>query len=86
MCEPCPAGIGKGRDNTTRTISDEVLELQREAKQFDPPDFRIVAGQAVIDRSPEEESQHLAVLDDFIGNGSRYGWRRGGNRNSTTSS
>src|SRR5450830_504208 len=68
LCEPCPACAGKGQVKTSRTICYEILrELLREAKQFNPREFRILASQEVIDLFLEEESQHLAMLGDFIG-------------------
>ena len=68
LCEPCPACSGKGQVKTPRTIAYEILrELLREAKQFNPREFRIMASQVVIDMFLEEESQHLAMLGDFIG-------------------
>jgi ribonuclease G len=68
LCEPCPACSGKGQVKTSRTICYEILrELLREAKQFNPREFRILASQEVVDMFLEEESQHLAMLGDFIG-------------------
>ncbi len=68
LCEPCPACDGKGQVKTARTICYEILrELLREAKQFNPREFRIMASQVVVDMFLEEESQHLAMLGDFIG-------------------
>lgn len=68
LCEPCPACSGKGQVKTARTICYEILrELTREAKQFNPREFRILASQVVIDMFLEEESQHLAMLSAFIG-------------------
>jgi ribonuclease G len=68
LCEPCPACSGKGQVKTPRTVAYEILrELLREAKQFNPREFRIMASQVVIDMFLEEESQHLAMLGDFIG-------------------
>ncbi len=68
LCEPCPACGGKGQVKTSRTICYEILrELLREAKQFNPREFRILASQEVVDLFLEEESQHLALLGDFIG-------------------
>jgi ribonuclease G len=68
LCETCPACAGKGQLKTARTMCYEILrELMREAKQFDPREFRILASQLVIDMFLEEESQHLAMLSDFIG-------------------
>jgi ribonuclease G len=68
LCEPCPACDGKGQVKTARTVCYEILrELLREARQFNPREFRILASQVVIDMFLEEESQHLAMLGDFIG-------------------
>ena len=68
LCETCPACSGKGQVMTARTICYEILrELLREAKQFNPREFRIMASQVVVDMFLEEESQHLAMLGDFIG-------------------
>ncbi|HEY8608925.1 MAG TPA: ribonuclease G [Noviherbaspirillum sp.] len=68
LCEVCPACSGKGQVKTARTICYEILrELLREAKQFNPREFRILAAQVVVDMFLEEESQHLAMLGDFIG-------------------
>jgi len=68
LCEPCPACAGKGEVKTARTICYEILrELLREAKQFNPREFRILASQVVVDMFLEEESQHLAMLGDFVG-------------------
>ena len=68
LCETCPACDGKGQVKTARTICYEILrELLREAKQFNPREFRILASQMVVDLFLEEESQHLAMLGDFIG-------------------
>jgi ribonuclease G len=67
LCEPCPACDGKGQVKTARTVCYEILrELLREAKQFNPREFRILASQVVVDMFLEEESQHLAMLGDFI--------------------
>ncbi|NMM36430.1 MAG: ribonuclease G [Glaciimonas sp.] len=67
LCESCPACGGKGEVKTARTICYEILrELLREAKQFNPREFRVLASQIVIDMFLEEESQHLAMLGDFI--------------------
>ncbi len=68
LCETCPACTGKGMVKTARTVCYEILrELLREAKQFNPREFRILASQIVVDMFLEEESQHLAMLGDFIG-------------------
>jgi ribonuclease G len=53
---------------TARTVCYEILrEILREARQFNPREFRILGSQSVIDLFLEEESQSLAMLGDFIG-------------------
>lgn len=67
LCEPCPTCQSRGTVRTPRTLCYEILrEILREARQFDPKEFRIVASQDVIDLFLEEESQHLAMLGDFV--------------------
>ncbi len=67
LCEPCPACTGRGVLKTARTVCYEVLrEILREARQFNPREFRILASQPVIDMFLEEESPSLAMLSDFI--------------------
>ena len=68
LLEPCPTCEGKGQVKTARTVCYEILrEIQREARQFNPREFRIVASQDVIDLFLEEEAQPLAALGDLIG-------------------
>ena len=68
LCEPCPACTGKGNVKTARSICYEVLrEILREARQFNPREFRVVASPKVVEMFLDEESQHLASLSDFIG-------------------
>ena len=68
LCEPCPTCDGRGQVKTARTVCYDILrEILREARQFDPKEFRIVATPAVIDMLLDEESTHLAGLSDFIG-------------------
>lgn len=68
LCEPCPTCQSRGNVRTSRSIAYEILrEILREARQFNPKEFRILASQAVIDLFLEEESQHLAMLGDFVG-------------------
>jgi ribonuclease G len=67
LCEPCPSCQGKGIVKTPRSVVYDILrEILREARQFNPREFRIVATAAVIDLLLEDESQHLAGLSDFI--------------------
>ena len=71
-CDPCVTWRSPGARIAspylarafTRTVRREIL---REARQFNPREFRVLAHQKVIDKLSEEESQHLAGLSDFIG-------------------
>ncbi|MHB1200962.1 MAG: ribonuclease G [Polaromonas sp.] len=68
LCEPCSACTGKGVVKTARSVSYDILrEILREARQFNPREFRVVASPQVIEFFLDEESQHLASLSDFIG-------------------
>lgn len=68
LCEPCPTCQGVGEIKTARSICYEILrEVLREARQFNPREFRVVASPKVVELFLDEESQHLAGLSDFIG-------------------
>jgi len=68
LCEPCGTCGGKGVLRTARTVAYDIMrEVQRESRQFNPREFRILASQSVIDLFLEEESQHLAALGDAVG-------------------
>ena len=68
LCEPCSACSGKGVVKTPRSVTYDILrEILREARQFNPREFRVVASPKVIELFLDEESQHLAGLSDFIG-------------------
>lgn len=68
LCEPCSACMGKGVVKTARSIGYDILrEILREARQFNPREFRVIASPKVIELFLDEESQHLAGLSDFIG-------------------
>lgn len=68
LCEPCPTCEGKGQVKTPRSVCYDILrEILREARQFNPREFRVVAAPAVVEMLLDEESQHLAGLSDFIG-------------------
>jgi ribonuclease G len=68
LCEPCAACAGKGTVRTARTVAYDILrEILREARQFNPREYRVVAAPQVIELFLDEESQHLAGLSDFIG-------------------
>jgi ribonuclease G len=68
LSENCPACEGKGRVKTARSVCYDILrEILREARAFNPREFRVVASPKVIELFLDEESQHLAGLSDFIG-------------------
>jgi ribonuclease G len=68
LCEPCEACQGKGTVKTARSVAYDILrEILREARQFNPREYRVVAAPKVIELFLDEESQHLAGLSDFIG-------------------
>jgi ribonuclease G len=68
LCEPCPTCQGRGEVKTPQTICYEILrELVRESRQFEAREYRVLASQKVIDMFLDEESQSLAMLEEFIG-------------------
>ena len=68
LCEPCPTCQGRGQVKTARTACYDILrEILREARQFSPKEFRVIASAAVVEMLLDEESVHLAGLSEFIG-------------------
>jgi ribonuclease G len=68
LCEPCAECQGKGTVKTVRTVVYDIFrEILREARQFNPREFRIVASPKVIELFLDEERQHLEGLSSFIG-------------------
>ncbi len=68
LCEPCAVCAGKGIVKTPRSVAYDIFrEILREARQFNPREFRVVASPKVIELFLDEESQHLAGLSEFIG-------------------
>ena len=68
LCEPCPHCQGAGQLQTARSVAYNILrEILREARQFNPREYRIVASPKVVELFLDEESQYLAGLSDFIG-------------------
>jgi len=48
-------------------VYDIFREILREARQFNPREFRVIASPKVIELCLDEESHHLAGLSEFIG-------------------
>jgi len=68
LCEPCPTCQGRGQIKTARSVCYDILrEILREARQFSPKEFRVIASAAVVEMLLDEESVHLAGLSEFIG-------------------
>jgi ribonuclease G len=68
LCQPCPTCQGRGQVKTARSVCYDILrEILREARQFNPKEFRVVASPAVVEMLLDEESVHLAGLSEFIG-------------------
>lgn len=67
LCEPCPICHGRGFVKAVETVAYEIFrEIIREARQFDPEQFLVLASQEVVDLLMEDESSSLAELVDFI--------------------
>ena len=68
LCEPCPTCQGRGQIKTARSVCYDILrEILREARQFNPKEFRVVGSAAVVEMLLDEESVHLVGLSEFIG-------------------
>ncbi|MFP5465918.1 MAG: ribonuclease G [Gammaproteobacteria bacterium] len=68
LSEPCASCGGKGQVKTARSVCYDILrEILREARAFNPREFRVIASAQVVELFLDEESQHLAGLSDFIG-------------------
>jgi ribonuclease G len=68
LCEPCPTCQGRGQVKTARSVCYDILrEILREARQFSPKEFRVIASATVVEMLLDEESTHLAGLSEFIG-------------------
>ena len=68
LCEPCPTCQGRGEVKSARSVCHDILrEILREARQFDPKEFRVVASATVVEMLLDEEGTHLATLSEFIG-------------------
>ena len=68
LCEPCATCQGRGEVKTARSVCYDILrEILREARQFNPKEFRVIASAAVVEMLLDEEGAHLAGLSEFIG-------------------
>jgi ribonuclease G len=68
LCQPCPVCEGKGRLKSAETTCYEIFrDVLREARTFECEKFLVLAAQVVIDRLLDEESSHVADLEEFVG-------------------
>ena len=68
LSEACEACGGKGHVKTARSVCYDILrEILREARAFNPREFRVVASPKVVELFLDEERAHLAGLSEFIG-------------------
>ena len=68
LCQPCPTCESRGQVKTARSVCYDILrEILREARQFAPKEFRVVASASVVEMLLDEESVHLVGLSEFIG-------------------
>ena len=68
LCEPCPLCDGRGSIKTAETICYEIFrELLREARQYSPRQFVVLAAPEVVDVMLDQEANSVAQLEAFIG-------------------
>ncbi len=68
LCESCASCHGTGMSKTPETVCYEIFrEILRAARAFDTDTYLVLASQAVIDRMLDQEADHLAELEEFIG-------------------
>jgi ribonuclease G len=68
LCESCPICDGRGIVKTAETVCYEIFrEIMRDARAYENATLMVLAAQAVVDRLLDEESAHLADLEEFIG-------------------
>lgn len=68
MTQDCPTCNCEGRVLTAQALCYEIMrEIARMARQFNPKEFRILAGPEVIERFLEEDAEFLNALTEEIG-------------------
>jgi ribonuclease G len=68
LCETCNVCKGRGTIKSAETICYEVFrEILREARAYENRSFLVLAAATVIDRLLDEDSAHVADLEEFIG-------------------
>lgn len=73
LCETCCVCDGRGSLKTAETVCFEIFrEILREERAYENGSYLILASQSVIDRLLDEDSTHVADLEDFIAKTIRF--------------
>jgi ribonuclease G len=68
LCEDCTTCGGRGVIKTAETLCYEIFrEIIRDARAYENDSLMVLAAQPVVDRLLDEESAHLADLQEFVG-------------------
>jgi ribonuclease G len=68
LCEECPVCQGRAVVKTAETVCYEIFrEIMRDARAYENDTLMVLAAQSVVDRLLDEESAHLADLEEFVG-------------------
>lgn len=67
LCEPCPTCNGRGTLKTAETVCYEIFrEILRAVRAYECEGYLVLAAEEVIDRLLDEESNHVADLEEYI--------------------
>jgi len=73
LCEPCVSCQGRGSLKTPQTVCYEIFrDILRQERAYASANYLVMASQSVVDRILDEESPHVADLEDFIGKTIRF--------------
>jgi ribonuclease G len=68
LCEGCPVCQGRGVLKTVETVCYDIFrEIVRDARICDNTELLVLAAQSVVDRLLDQESEHLADLEELTG-------------------
>jgi ribonuclease G len=68
LCEDCSLCQGRGVLKTPETVCFEILrEIMRDARAYENSNLRVLASQDVVDLLLDEQSAHVADLEEFTG-------------------
>jgi ribonuclease G len=73
LCEECPACQGRGVLKSAETVCYEIFrDILRDARAYESQTLMVLAAQEVVDRLLDEESAHVADLEEFTGKTLRF--------------